>query len=73
MSVLQEKNRDLTIPMPTGKFDDMYEQIFGDTPASNKLKDKEEAEKATSEELRIDPTYGPAGLISAVVLGYFFL
>ena len=35
--------------------------------------DKEEIEKATSEELRIDPTYGPAGLISAVVLGYFFL
>ncbi len=35
--------------------------------------DEEEAINATSEELKIDPTYGPAGLISAVILGYFFL
>lgn len=35
--------------------------------------DEEAVEKATSEELRIDPTYGPAGLISAIILGYFFL
>lgn len=51
LSVLQEKNRDLTIPMPTGKFDDMYEQIFGDVPASNKLKDKEEAEKTNANDI----------------------
>ncbi len=35
--------------------------------------DEEAVEKATPEELRIDPTYGPAGLISAIILGYFFL
>ncbi len=35
--------------------------------------DAKEVEKATPEELKIDPTYGPAGLISAVILGYFFL
>ena len=35
--------------------------------------DEEEAENATAEELRIDPTYGPSGLMSAVILGYFFL
>ncbi len=35
--------------------------------------DESEAKNATPEELKIDPTYGPAGLISAVILGYFFL
>lgn len=35
--------------------------------------DKSQIDKATPEELEIDPTYGPAGLISAVILGYFFL
>lgn len=35
--------------------------------------DEEEIENATPEELKIDPTYGPAGLISAIILGYFFL
>lgn len=35
--------------------------------------DAEEAVKATPEELEINPTYGPAGLLSAVILGYFFL
>lgn len=51
LSVLQEKNRDLTIPMPTGKFDDMYEQIFGDATATNKQKDKEEAEKTNANDI----------------------
>lgn len=37
------------------------------------MADEEEARNATPEELKIDPTYGPAGLISAVILGYFFL
>lgn len=35
--------------------------------------DDSEALKATPEELEIDPTYGPAGLISAAILGYFLL
>ena len=38
-----------------------------------RLIDEEEIENATPEELKIDPTYGPAGLISAIILGYFFL
>ena len=33
--------------------------------------DSSEAEKATPEELEIDPVYGPAGLISTIILGYF--
>lgn len=35
--------------------------------------DNEQISKATPEELEINPTYGPAGLISAIILGYFFL
>lgn len=35
--------------------------------------DESEAAKATPEELEINPVYGPAGLISGVILGYFFL
>ena len=35
--------------------------------------DVADIEKATEEELKIDPVYGPAGLISAVILGYFLL
>ncbi len=35
--------------------------------------DSEQIAKATPEELKIDPTYGPATLISAIILGYFFL
>ena len=33
----------------------------------------EEAEAAAPEELEITPVFGPAGLISALILGYFFL
>ena len=33
----------------------------------------EEAEAASPEELEITPVFGPAGLISALILGYFFL
>ncbi len=35
--------------------------------------DAQEVAKATPEELEINPIYGPAGLISAAILGYFFL
>ena len=34
---------------------------------------EEEYTKATSEELKLEPVFGPAGLISVVILGYFFL
>ena len=34
---------------------------------------KEEANSATPEELEKNPIYGPAGLISGIILGYFFL
>lgn len=33
----------------------------------------EEAKKATPEELEVNPVYGPAGLLTAIILGYFFL
>ena len=33
----------------------------------------EEVASATTEELEILPTFGPAGLLSAIILGYFFL
>lgn len=65
------------------KIDKMYEQeeknyelgFRYDKVSSVKLSmvDEEEVKNATPEELKIDPTYGPAGLISAVILGYFFL
>lgn len=32
-----------------------------------------EAAKATPEELEVSPVYGPAGLITGIILGYFFL
>ena len=35
--------------------------------------DESEMANATQEELELDPSYGPAGLISAVILGYFLL
>lgn len=35
--------------------------------------DENATTNATPEELAVDPVYGPAGLISAVILGYFFL
>ena len=34
---------------------------------------EEEAETAAPEELEITPVFGPAGLISVLILGYFFL
>ena len=34
---------------------------------------KEEVKNATPEELKENPIYGPAGLVSALILGYFFL
>ena len=37
------------------------------------LVSKEVVEKATPEELKNNPIYGPAGLISGIILGYFFL
>jgi len=35
--------------------------------------EKEEAKNATPEELEITPVFGPAGLISMIILGHFFL
>ena len=37
------------------------------------LIDKEEVTNATPEDFKIDPVYGPAGLISLLILGHFFL
>ncbi len=35
--------------------------------------DSAEVANATSEELKVEPIYGPASLISLIILGYFFL
>lgn len=51
LSIIKEQNKELVPQNKATKFDDMYEQIFGQTTSANKEKGKEEIEKTSANDI----------------------
>ena len=51
LSIIQEKSKDLIEKPTSTKFDDMYEQIFGQATGTNKEKDRAEEEKTNANDI----------------------
>lgn len=51
LSIIQEKSKELVPQTTTAKFDDMYEQIFGQKAGINREKEREEAEKTNANDI----------------------